>query len=179
MPQKRLLFILTQFQLSTFIQPLICKAHSFWFTQSGIHSVVVISWKKKKKESIMWINLEITHAGLWMIFCTWISYSGETDVDLSSIWKNLAHGRGGNKKKKTANIAFHYCSHMRLFPSYILWTALTRLLPRMWNKAKPFNQSLSSTGHFICMRWLGGGQVYLKGTQSWRGQGDAVQGLLY
>lgn len=73
--------ILSEFQLSTCIQLLICKPHSFFLL--GIHSANVSA---QKTESILWINPEITHVELWMIFCTWISSRWKTVVDLCSNW---------------------------------------------------------------------------------------------
>lgn len=161
-----------------FIQPLICKPYSFLFTGCWIHSVNVNSWKK---ESIMWINPEITRVELWLVFCTWLSCSGKTGVDLCSNLKltacEILHMWGVELREKLLAIVYTWAMTFFLVP-YCgrLWLSCFHACETRQNHSTKAIQA--RVNWFVCMHWQERGQMHLEGTQSWRGHGDAVQVLM-
>lgn len=98
---------------------------------------------------------------------------------------NLTHAGDGNKERQE----LQYEPILSVF-FFLKWDiALFFLVTHCWRlwfscfhacekRKKAFNLSYSVTGHFICMRWQGGGQVHPSGDPKPEGTGWCCTGLL-
>lgn len=136
------------------------STNSVWsihFESLEVKLIQSMSVLGEKKRIILWINPAIIHVELWKIFCTLISSSGKTNVDLCSNWNNQ-HVKSctwrtetrENRSYSTNSLSVFFTNERWLFCGYILLTPLTQLLPRMWKRMKPFNQSYSRVTSFVC-----------------------------
>lgn len=84
-----------------------------------------------KKRIILWINPAIIHVELWKIFCTLISSSGKTSVDLRSNWNNQ-HVKSCTWRKETRENRSYSTNSLSVFFTNERWLFSVTYCWRLW-----------------------------------------------